>query len=48
MKLKKLLKNIMKILLKHERNTLEAEVTNISNHGLWVLTGGRELFLPYE
>ena len=38
----------MKILLKHGRNTLETEVTNISNHGLWILTGEKELFLPYE
>ncbi len=27
---------------------MEIEVTNISNHGLWILTGDRELFLPYE
>ena len=38
----------MKILLKHGRNTLETEVTNISNHGLWILAGEKELFLPYE
>ncbi len=38
----------MKILLKHGRNILEAEVTNISNHGLWILAGDKELFLPYE
>ena len=38
----------MKSLLKHGRNTLETEVTNISNHGLWILTGEKELFLPYE
>ena len=38
----------MKILLKHGRNTLETEVTNISNHGLWILAGDKELFLPYE
>jgi len=24
------------------------EVTNISGHGIWLLTGGRELFLPYR
>ena len=29
-------------------NTSEAEVTNISRHGLWVLVGEEELFLPYE
>ena len=38
----------MKILLKLGRNTLETEVTNISNHGLWILAGEKELFLPYE
>ena len=24
------------------------EVTNVSNHGFWLLLGGRELFLPFE
>jgi len=38
----------MKNLSKHGRNILETEVTNISNHGLWILVGGKELFLPYE
>ena len=28
--------------------TSEAEVTNISQHGFWVLLGDRELFLPFE
>jgi len=32
----------------HGRNILEVEVTNISSHGFWILTGERELFLPYE
>ena len=27
---------------------METEVTNISNHGLWILAGEKELFLPYE
>jgi hypothetical protein len=27
--------------------TLEAEVTNISKHGFWLLVDGRELFLPF-
>jgi len=26
----------------------EAEVTNISRHGLWLLIDGRELFLPFS
>ncbi len=30
------------------RRTLEAEVTNISQHGLWLLLGDRELFLPFD
>jgi hypothetical protein len=25
-----------------------AEVSNISQHGFWLLLGGRELFLPFE
>jgi hypothetical protein len=28
--------------------TLEAEVTNISRHGIWVLVDDRELFLAYK
>ena len=27
---------------------METEITNISNHGLWVLTNDKELFLSYE
>ena len=38
----------MKNLLKLGRNILEVEVTNISNHGLWVLIQDKELFLSYE
>jgi len=26
----------------------DVEVTNVSQHGLWVLVGGRELFLPFK
>ena len=26
----------------------EAEITNISKHGFWILLDGRELFLPFE
>ncbi len=29
-------------------NTSAAEVTNVSRHGLWLFTAGRELFLPYS
>jgi len=38
----------MKILLKHGRNILETEVTNISSHGLWILSNEKEFFLSYE
>ena len=38
----------MKNSFKLGRNILEVEVTNISNHGLWVLTQNKELFLSYE
>jgi len=38
----------MKFLLKHGRIILETEVTNISSHGLWILSQGKELFLSYE
>jgi hypothetical protein len=27
---------------------LEAEVTNISRHGFWILLGDEELFLPFQ
>ena len=29
-------------------NTSEVEVTHISKHGIWLLLGDRELFLPFE
>jgi len=35
-------------LLKHGRNILEAEVTNISPYGLWILVNGKEFFLSFE
>jgi hypothetical protein len=28
--------------------TSQVEVTNISQHGFWLLLDGRELFLPFE
>ena len=28
--------------------TLEAEVTNISRHGFWILLADREVFLSFE
>ena len=30
------------------RNTSPVEVTHISEHGVWVLLGGQELFMPFE
>jgi hypothetical protein len=30
------------------KSTLVVEVTNISSHGIWLLTRERELFIPYE
>ncbi len=30
------------------KRTSEVEVTNVSQHGLWLLLGDRELFLPFE
>jgi len=29
-------------------NTSQVEVTHISNHGVWLLARGHELFMPYE
>ncbi|WDN87774.1 hypothetical protein BuS5_00742 [Desulfosarcina sp. BuS5] len=29
-------------------NTSEVEVTNISNHGIWLLAGDKELFMSYD
>jgi hypothetical protein len=29
------------------KSTSQAEITNISRHGLWLLTGDRELFMSY-
>ena len=32
----------------HGPATSEAEITNISRHGFWVLVDERELFVPFE
>lgn len=34
----------MKNLQKHGRDILETEVTNISSHGLWILSDEKEFF----
>jgi hypothetical protein len=30
------------------KHTSQVEVTNVSAHGLWLLTDDRELFLPFD
>ena len=30
------------------KSTLKVEVTNISNHGIWLLARDKELFMSYE
>ena len=30
------------------KNTSGAEVTNISEHGFWLLVNGKELFVPFQ
>lgn len=30
------------------QNILDVEVTNISSHGIWLLTGNKEFFMSYE
>ena len=30
------------------KSTLMVEVTNISSHGIWLLTREKELFIPYK
>ncbi len=30
------------------KNTLKVEVTNISSHGIWILSKDEEMFLSYE
>lgn len=34
--------------LMHGENTSPVEVTNISTHGIWILTSSKELFMSYE
>ena len=38
----------MKNSLLHGIITSETEISNISNHGIWLLTGNKELFLSYD
>lgn len=33
---------------KHGVTSSELEVTHISKHGVWLLVGDRELFMPYD
>jgi hypothetical protein len=30
------------------RSTSQAEITNVSGHGVWLLVNSREYFLPFE
>ena len=32
----------------HGTPTSDVEVTNVSGHGFWILTAGRELFLAFD
>jgi hypothetical protein len=32
----------------HGKNISEVEVTHVSAHGVWLLLGEREMFLPFE
>ena len=32
----------------HVTRTSDVEVTNVSSHGFWILTAGRELFLAFD
>ena len=34
--------------LKRGKNTSKPEITNISQHGFWILLRGKEYFLPFE
>ena len=34
--------------LKHGKNILRPEITNISEHGLWIFLGNKEYFLSFE
>lgn len=34
--------------LSHGKNTSTVEVTNISSHGVWLLSHDKELFMPYD
>ena len=34
--------------LAHGKNTLAVEVTNVSAHGVWLLTYNGELFMPFD
>lgn len=34
--------------LAHGNNISNVEVSHISSHGVWLLTRGKELFMPYD
>jgi hypothetical protein len=33
---------------RYNESTSAVEVTHVSGHGVWLLTGDRELFMPYD
>ncbi len=35
-------------LLKNGKNILKPEITNVSEHGLWIFINGKEYFLPFK
>jgi len=35
-------------IIKKWKNTLKVEITNISEHGFWILLADKEYFLPFE
>ena len=34
--------------LTHGKSTSKVEITNISSHGVWILSADKELFMSYE
>ena len=30
------------------KHTFQTEITNISSHGVWLISSGKELFMPYD
>jgi len=30
------------------KHTFQTEITNVSSHGLWLISSGKEFFIPYD